>query len=72
MNKRTALIYMASLVCAIGTVSPAQPKQPDYPNKPIRMVVGVAAGCGADLMARILAQELGESMRPAIAVENRT
>ncbi|TPQ38242.1 Bug family tripartite tricarboxylate transporter substrate binding protein [Cupriavidus pinatubonensis] len=71
MNKRTALIYMASLVCAIGTVSPAQAQQPDYPNKPIRMIVGVAAGGGADFIARILAQEVGKSLGQAIVVENR-
>lgn len=71
MNKRFTLPYFAGLACAISVVAPAHAQQPDYPNKPIRMVVGVAAGGGADFIARILAQEVGKSLGQAIVVENR-
>ncbi|MGO4329051.1 Bug family tripartite tricarboxylate transporter substrate binding protein [Cupriavidus sp. 2TAF22] len=71
MTKRSALIYIAGLACAFGALSQAQAQQPDYPNKPIRMIVGVAAGGGADFIARILAQEVGKSLGQPIVVENR-
>lgn len=71
MNKRSALIYIAGLAFAVGALAPAQAQHSDYPNKPIRMVVGVAAGGGADFIARILAQEVGKSLGQAIVVENR-
>lgn len=71
MNTRNALICVASLACAIGTLSTARAQQSDYPTKPIRMIVGVAAGGGADFIARILAQEVGKSLGQPIVVENR-
>lgn len=71
MNKRSALIYIAGLALGVGALAPAQAQHSDYPNKPIRMVVGVAAGGGADFIARILAQEVGKSLGQAIVVENR-
>ena len=42
-----------------------------WPDKPIRIVVPYAAGQGADLLARLMAQELGKSLTQPIIVENR-
>jgi len=42
-----------------------------YPSKPIRMVVGFAAGGSADINARIVAQQLGQELGGTIVVDNK-
>jgi len=43
-----------------------------YPNRPIKMLVGFGAGGGTDIVARIMAQKMSESLGQSVAVENRT
>lgn len=43
----------------------------DYPNRNITLVVPFAAGGGVDVMGRVLAQKLEESLGQTIIVENR-
>lgn len=42
-----------------------------YPAKPVRMVVGFAAGGSTDKLARVLAQRMGEVLGQQVVVENR-
>ncbi len=42
-----------------------------YPSKPVRMMVGFSAGGAVDLVARYLAQALGQSFGQPYVVENR-
>ena len=63
------LIRLATLaalsLCA--TVAPAQ----EYPHKPIRFIVPLTAGSGADIAGRIVARHLSEAWKQPVTVENR-
>ena len=41
-----------------------------WPNRPIRVIVPVAAGGGVDTMARIMAEPLGQRLRQGVVIEN--
>ena len=43
----------------------------EYPERPVRIVVPVAAGGGVDVMARLLAQKLSERLGQNFYIENR-
>ncbi len=57
-------------VCLL-VLAGAIPAQADYPDRPVKIVVPVAAGGGVDVMARLLAQKLGERLNQQFVVENR-
>jgi tripartite-type tricarboxylate transporter receptor subunit TctC len=60
------------LIGAIGLFSLMAPaKAQDYPTKPIRIIVGFAAGGGNDIIARVFAQKLSESLGQPVIVENK-
>lgn len=43
----------------------------DYPSKPVRIVIGFAAGGGTDTIARMLAEGLSKQIDQPVVVENR-
>jgi tripartite-type tricarboxylate transporter receptor subunit TctC len=46
--------------------------QTTYPEKPIRLVVGAAAGSQTDTIARLLGQKLAEALGKPIVIDNAT
>lgn len=66
----------ARLLLAFGLVLVAgadrAPAQDSYPNKPIRLVVGFAAGGPTDIPARFIADKLGDLLGQKVVVENKT
>ncbi len=42
-----------------------------YPNKAVKLEVGAPAGGGTDIVARMLGDKLGESMKQSFVVDNR-
>jgi tripartite-type tricarboxylate transporter receptor subunit TctC len=68
--KLPSLTACVALVLALTGASPALSAEP-YPTRPIRFVVGFAAGGATDLLARIAAQKLSERLGQQVVVENR-
>ena len=67
------LTLAAALVCGLAASTPAQ-SQTDtrpYPSKPIRYMVGSAAGGNTDIVSRIVAEGLSRNLGQQVFVENR-
>ena len=63
-------LALALLACAALLLhAPAQAQ--DLSAKPIKLIVGLAAGGATDVMARLVAQKMSESLRTTVFVENR-
>ena len=62
-------ILLAALFAAAGNSSAFA--QGGYPNKPIHWIVPYAPGGGTDVIARPIAQKLGEVLGQSIVYENR-
>ena len=43
----------------------------NYPNKPVRIMVGANAGGGTDIIARMLAEKMGEAFKGSFVVDNK-
>jgi tripartite-type tricarboxylate transporter receptor subunit TctC len=66
IGRRGALLAAPALIAAGGAAAQA------WPSRPVRIMVGFAAGGANDIMARLLAQKLTERMPGAsFIVENR-
>jgi tripartite-type tricarboxylate transporter receptor subunit TctC len=55
------------LICTATLPAAAQ----DYPTKPIRIIVGYAAGGGNDLIVRVMAPRMAEGLGQPVIIENK-
>src|SRR5262249_3155521 len=68
--KRLALLALA--LVGIAAAASAQSPAPDkYPSKPVKILVPYAPGGATDIVARILADQLGKSLGGSFFVENK-
>ncbi len=67
-RSRTAFaVALIGGLLGLATIAQAQP----YPNRPVRIVVGFAAGSGPDIVARSVGAQLGADLGHNFFVENR-
>jgi len=69
MMIRLILAALLGLVCVIASAAPSAAA--DYPNRPVRWLIGFAAGGPVDIVARIMAQWLSDRLGQQVVVENR-
>ena len=67
----TRLKSLAALLTVFFAIAPAATAQENYPTRPIRLIVGFAAGSSGDVAARIVGHRLGDLLGQSVIVENR-
>ncbi|HEX2827650.1 MAG TPA: tripartite tricarboxylate transporter substrate binding protein [Burkholderiales bacterium] len=61
--------YAALLATLLAAATGAGAQQ--YPTKPVRIVIGLSAGGGTDVLTRLIAQRLTDAWGQQVVVENR-
>ncbi len=69
-RENLAAAACAILCCVLGAAAPAVLAQA-YPAKPVRMIAASSPGSAVDIVARIVAQKLGEQLGQQVIVDNR-
>ena len=67
---RRQFLHLAAGVAAVPVLSGIAEAQ-TYPKRPVRIIVGFAAGGGADIVARLMGPWLSERLGQQFVVENR-
>ncbi len=65
MKTIVKLAVAAAIACGTG-VAAAQ----DYPARPIKIIVPLTPGSGADIAGRIVAKHIGDAFKQPVVVEN--
>ncbi len=68
--RRRRFLHLAAGVAALPVASRIASAQ-TYPTRPVRIIVGQAAGSGSDIAARLLGQWLSKRLGQPFVVENR-
>lgn len=68
---RRTLLRLAAGAVALP-VLPRLARAQNYPSRPVRLIVGFAAGGGADIAGRLMGQALSQRLGQPFIVENRT
>ena len=64
-------MHLKALVALLGWSIAMAAVGQGYPDKPVKIIVGYAAGGGPDVVARLLAQKLTQSLGQPFVVESR-
>ena len=66
IDKRWLCMGIVSALAALPVLA-----QESYPNRSIALIVNVAPGTGADIVARLIAPRLGDRLKQTVVVENK-
>src|SRR5262245_53466088 len=70
LGHRRKFLHLAAGAAALPTLSSLAEAQA-YPARPVRIIVGFAAGFSPDIVARLVGQRLSERLGQQFVVENR-
>ena len=65
--KKSSAVVLSAAIAVIAVPAFAQ----NYPARPVRLIVTVPPGGAADLVARVMAQKLGDALGQTFVVDNR-
>ncbi len=68
LSRRQILGFIGAI--GMGATLPTW-AQSDFPNRPLRIVLGLPAGGAADIVVRALAQELEQTLKQPVVVDNK-
>ena len=69
MKRRNLLTGATGLAASISL--PAWSQSGPYPNRPIKVIVPYAAGISPDIVARVIADKLGQALGQPVLIDNR-
>jgi len=72
MRVSLKVIAAGSFACSLAAIALPTTAQESYPAKPITIIVPFATGGSADILARVLGNVVGESLKQSIIVDNRS
>jgi tripartite-type tricarboxylate transporter receptor subunit TctC len=67
---RRRFLHLAAGAAALPTL-PRIARAQTYPSRPVRLIVGLPAGSGVDIIARLMGQWLSERLSQPFVIENR-
>lgn len=70
-TRRSSIAALASMFCVAVLANAGVQAQTAFPSKPINMIVPFPPGGPTDLVARVIAQKMSESMGQPVVVDNR-
>ena len=70
IHRRTTIAAL-TVATMMATLPMAAHAQGAYPNKPIRVIVPFAAGSTTDIIARAIADKMGQSLGQTMVIDNR-
>ena len=68
---RNVVCALTAAFAFLASLPRASAQSPTYPSRPIRFIVPLPAGGGADIVARIVAERLTKSLGQQVLVDNR-
>lgn len=69
ISRLAKILGLVILALLMAQLAPAQAQ--NFSDRPIRMIVGVAAGGATDVTARLVAQEMSKTLNTPVLVENK-